>query len=408
MKIVKSEKKYTETALDEIKLLEKINTADPEAIGREFVTVIYDSFQHTGPFGKHMVMVFEVLGENLLTVIRKFDHQGIPLNIVKRVSKQILAGLDYMHRICGIIHTDLKPENVLLGLDEEKMLERFSLKRLDSFKNTRKEKTLPEGSSPSKIPLVKSLSDISLEKEDQSSAEVSSLKRSQVPDQSIKGKLEPPTKRSNSPKKIVKSSLEHESSDKSSKVDAKLSRCSSNESIITSRLLQTNVKIADLGNACWVDHHFTSSIQTRQYRSPEAIIVADYDESTDLWSFACMVFELLTGDYLFDPSSSSKFGKDDDHLAQIWELVGDFPKNFALKGKYSLDFFNRKGQLRYIHKLKIWKLEDVLREKYEFSNKEAKEAAEFLCPMLEIDPKKRPKAKEMLNHPWLSDFKLEN
>jgi hypothetical protein len=27
------------------------------------------------------------------------------------------------------------------------------------------------------------------------------------------------------------------------------------------------VKIADLGNACWVHHHFTEDIQTRQYRS---------------------------------------------------------------------------------------------------------------------------------------------
>ncbi len=26
------------------------------------------------------------------------------------------------------------------------------------------------------------------------------------------------------------------------------------------------VKIADLGNACWVHHHFTEDIQTRQYR----------------------------------------------------------------------------------------------------------------------------------------------
>ena len=29
------------------------------------------------------------------------------------------------------------------------------------------------------------------------------------------------------------------------------------------------VKIADLGNACWVHHHFTEEIQTRQYRSLE-------------------------------------------------------------------------------------------------------------------------------------------
>ena len=49
------------------------------------------------------------------------------------------------------------------------------------------------------------------------------------------------------------------------------------------------VKIADLGNACWVGHHFTNDIQTRQYRSPEVILGAKWGASTDVWSMACMV-----------------------------------------------------------------------------------------------------------------------
>lgn len=43
----------------------------------------------------------------------------------------------------------------------------------------------------------------------------------------------------------------------------------------------------------------------------------DYDVSADLWSFACMIFELITGDFLFDPRKDSEgvYGKTDDHLA---------------------------------------------------------------------------------------------
>ena len=52
---------------------------------------------------------------------------------------------------------------------------------------------------------------------------------------------------------------------------------------------QISVKIADLGNACWVGHHFTNDIQTRQYRSPEVILGAKWGASTDVWSMACMV-----------------------------------------------------------------------------------------------------------------------
>jgi serine/threonine-protein kinase SRPK3 len=56
-----------------------------------------------------------------------------------------------------------------------------------------------------------------------------------------------------------------------------------------------SVKIADLGNACWVGHHFTNDIQTRQYRSPEVILGSKWGASTDIWSMACMVsLELRT------------------------------------------------------------------------------------------------------------------
>jgi serine/threonine protein kinase len=56
-----------------------------------------------------------------------------------------------------------------------------------------------------------------------------------------------------------------------------------------------DVKIVDLGNACWTHKHFSDDIQTRQYRAPEVIITSPYDTSADIWSLGCMVFELLTG-----------------------------------------------------------------------------------------------------------------
>lgn len=140
LKVVRSASHYTETALDEIKLLKKIVDANHDHPGREHVVSLLDSFEHRGPNGLHICMVFEVLGENLLGLIKRWNHRGIPMPLVKQITKQVLLGLDYLHRECGIIHTDLKPENVLIEIgDVEKIVKEY----VGSTENIKKKETKP-------------------------------------------------------------------------------------------------------------------------------------------------------------------------------------------------------------------------------------------------------------------------
>ncbi|RCH82249.1 serine/threonine protein kinase, CMGC group, partial [Rhizopus azygosporus] len=355
MKVVKSAKHYTETARDEIKLLERVAEADPTCVGAQYVTAIVDHFMVQGPNGHHVCMTFEVLGENLLSLIKKYKNRGVPIKIVKQISKQALLGLDYLHRKCRIIHTDLKPENVLMYIENaEEMLRKLN-SRPDSVE----------------------------------------LKEEPYNDHS-RGRS--PARKYRSVKMVPSQPLSSAEGSSSRGRRSDMSRSRSNSQEVQDSV---KVKIADLGNACWVDHHFTEDIQTRQYRSPEVIIGGKWDAGADMWSLACMIFELLTGSYLFDPRRGKGYSRDDDHLAQMIELMGPMPKEFALSGKHSSEFFTHKGVLRHIHRLKYWSLEDVLHDKYGYRRTEAEEIASFLNPMLAYEH--RATAYELVNHPWLHD-----
>jgi serine/threonine protein kinase len=123
-------------------------------------------------------------------------------------------------------------------------------------------------------------------------------------------------------------------------------------------------KIADMGNACFTNKHFTNDIQTREYRSPEVIIGHDYYPNTDIFSLACVVFEMMTNNFLFKPKKIAGIKKDEDHLYQILEILGPIDKVFACGGKNSEFLFNKKGKLLNGDPKITYPLSRKLHEKY--------------------------------------------
>jgi hypothetical protein len=94
--VQKSAQHYSEAARDEITLLSQIRGGDPA--NAKHCCRLLDSFEHAGPHGLHVCMVFEVLGDNLLSLIKAFDYKGVPLPVVRTLTRQMLVGLDYLHR----------------------------------------------------------------------------------------------------------------------------------------------------------------------------------------------------------------------------------------------------------------------------------------------------------------------
>jgi serine/threonine-protein kinase SRPK3 len=167
----------------------------------------------------------------------------------------------------------------------------------------------------------------------------------------------------------------------------------------------TCVYVSDLGNGITNGDQSNYNLVTRQYRPPEVIIEGVITTAIDIFSLGCMFFELLTGEYLFDPQKENarrKFSRDDDHLALMMELLGRFPSDFIKTGNKRKHFFDSNEELKRIGEIDEWHLIDVIVEKFKLPQDEANQLNEFLLPMLQIDPLKRATATQMLSHPWLS------
>lgn len=413
-------------------------------------------------------MVFEVMGVNLLEVIKRYDYKGVPIPLVRILARQCLVGLDYLHRMCNVIHTDLKPENVLICLTPDEVDQIATENRLkankndgrhlkrdrniselalgDAFKNLKTGEKPQTGDKPHDfgVPVFKPINpdeEISYANcegftpltyaellPEYSTAAKNRKKKlrnkhQKELDEINTQKFEEWKKQQLTPKDFYKTDQIKEEIGKEDNVAEVVSKnpkleagyedltdpSSVKEPAEVPKVaskgpkIDENVKlkICDLGNGCWTHHHFSSEIQTRQYRSPETIIGLSYGTSADIWSFACMIFEMITGDFLFEPRKGHNFDKDDDHLAQMMEILGKMPKNIAFSGRQSKKFFDKSGHLLKIRGLQHWPLKKVLMEKYRFVESEAESLADFLLPMLEWYPEKRATAKEMLDHPWL-------
>uniref|UniRef100_A0AAQ4RHN2 non-specific serine/threonine protein kinase n=1 Tax=Gasterosteus aculeatus aculeatus TaxID=481459 RepID=A0AAQ4RHN2_GASAC len=416
MKVVKSAEHYTETAVDEIKLLRSVRNSDPNDPNREMVVQMVDDFKISGINGTHVCMVFEVLGHHLLKWIIKSNYQGLPLPCVKSIIRQVLQGLDYLHTKCQIIHTDIKPENILMSVDEHYVRKlaaeatewqragapppsgSASMTQMVKMSKNKKKKLKKKQRRQAEL-LEKCIQD--LEKMEKTTETREDEEDEDEDPQSPKGRACAPLRQVSAHPcdNLFKLFNPFVSLFLTGKLTAGSLLVNPLEPLNSDKI---KVKIADLGNACWVNKHFTEDIQTRQYRSLEVLIGAGYSTPADVWSTACMAFELATGDYLFEPHSGEDYSRDEDHLALMIELLGKIPRHYALSGKYSQEYFTKRGDLKHITKLKPWGLLEVLVDKYEWPREEAECFTDFLLPMLELIPEKRATAAECLLHPWLN------
>ena len=543
IKIQKSENRYIWAAYDEVEILQELSKHyydkewiksleeyykdEPEKLKNihkkenSHVVQLLNSFIYYGQNGKHFCMVFEVMGVTLLEIIKKYNYKGIPIPLVRTITKQILMGLDFLHRICHIIHTDMKPENILVCLtdDELRLIQETGTYNVGS-KKIKKEGNKKDFSIKD---FMKKRKNVVEEKKRNHLRQIKNMERNEVSidiiEEQIKKYMEMEEIDSNFEKyydnkdendndnenkfdidelierprigSVPRKNINIYNNENNNNIDSnKINFEDENENennsenedeennnpqkelcpyninlkkyniilenyhkeknrilhdinyrkfiqfqnkIISSSIKNTEekdsflrdinnyftlrgpevdqliqVKICDIGNACWFNNHFSSIIQTRQYRSPEVILGINYNETSDIWSLACIIYELITGEFLFNPISGENFGKNDSHLAKFMEVCGKMPRNFVERGEFWKKYFDKNGKLKRIDNINYINLKNNLVLNHHLKENEAQALWDFLKPMLEYFPEKRISARELLRHPWLKMPNVDN
>ncbi|OAA49473.1 protein kinase [Metarhizium rileyi] len=106
-------------ARQEVAVAEYLETAPvQEHPGRRRVRTALDSFTLNGPHGTHTCLVYEPQGMTFTELCDYLPESRLPKRMLQTNIQLLLISMDYLHKN-RIVHTDISPNNILVGATED-------------------------------------------------------------------------------------------------------------------------------------------------------------------------------------------------------------------------------------------------------------------------------------------------
>ncbi|KAI1272000.1 serine protein kinase [Xylaria sp. FL0933] len=356
LKIMVSDPEY---ATDETAMLRHLSQVAPEQAAHHF-TQLLDTFEHLGPNGLHKCFVFEPMGPNGNTMLLELPQ-----------------------------FKDRRPRGMRYPLEMAKSILKQSLQALALLH----EHGIAHGDfQPGNILFV-------LDNIDSKSETLFRQPMTEIDPQSIS----PPVKR------------------KDGKRDLWAPRylCIGQPlADFTNYTDNIKIKLSDLGGAYFFTDPPTKPVTPAGLRAPEFVLTGTINNTFDVWSFGCLLFELVTGTPLFCTSGyGSKVDQDDEYLFWLTIRLGPLPDELYKHWKRSSFYFTPQrelfncllGGVKEGEEPLMLKSLPSLEEDFDakthpdMDKDEASQIKSLIRRILQYDPAKRPSAAELLQDPWFRE-----
>lgn len=400
--------------------------------------------------GEHICIVLELMLCSVYDIIKIYHKTNnyLPLEFIKEVIYQMLLATDLLHEN-NIIHTDIKPENLLISFDNEleiaKLIDQknnlvsicnsfnnsnISTSILKIMKDLRKKVRNPRNDLKRmaiKEIVSKILKPFDIENniknkindnnnnnknKDKKNNKDKDKKNNKNKDNKIKIKNKNNKDISESDSDISDYIIKRDEISDSSDIDNELNDNELNNNILPNILSKDYfknivIKISDLGTCINKNKTKNKEIQTRHYRAPEVIFKLKYGEKCDIWSIGCCIYELLTKELLFNPNETNMISCDRFHVYNLIGKLGLIPNDMLANSPIKDIFFKRNGYPRgiaNIHLEPIWSLMEDIKSNI-YKTNDIILIFDLMFKMLAYNPSERLSAKESLSHIW---FKTNN
>lgn len=334
--------------------------------------------------------VFELMACSAYTLIKRGKYEnGLPVNIVKNIVKDLLSGIKIMHDM-KLIHSDIKPENILIegnNLYLTSIKETFEKINIDAeYKKILIDNKRNKVKNNDREIIYEKIATNIFNKLNNITNKNKSNNSTNIDNDSDDNFIE---------RNLISSSESDESENSENDTHNDDENINTYDENILNNIKS---KITDFGGAFFIDKKPNHPVHTRYYRSPESILKYGFDEKTDIWAIGCLMYELLTGDTLFDPKRKKKYGISRSHIYEMQRTLGQIPNYLILSSKkYDIFFRNdgtQKGITKFIPNLLFDKLNDKLKNNY--NNETITKCYDLIKKMLEYDPKIRISSNDAL------------